>query len=109
MNVSAVKPYSLCLETLGNELRLQIVKELAGGPKSVQQLCKKLNAEQSRLSHSLQMLKKCNFVEVKPDGKQRIYSLKSDLLTGYKDGKKDLFELLDGHIKVFCENDCKKC
>ena len=105
----ATRQYSLCLETLGNELRLQIVKELVEGPKSVQQLCKKLDVEQSRLSHSLQMLKKCSFVEVRPDGKQRIYSLKSDLLTGYKEGKKDLFELLDGHIKNFCENECKKC
>ncbi|MBI4052906.1 MAG: winged helix-turn-helix transcriptional regulator [Candidatus Diapherotrites archaeon] len=109
MKEFVVKPYSHCLETLGNELRLQIIRELGERPKSVQVLCKNLNVEQSRLSHSLQILKRCNFVEVKPDGKQRIYSLKSDLLTGYKEGKKDLFELLDSHIKDFCGNDCKQC
>lgn len=104
-----LKQYNLCFETLGNELRIKIIRELGSGPKTVQELCDSLKVEQSRLSHSLEMLKLCSLVSVKPVKKLRYYSLQSNLLTGFSEGKKDIFSLLDVHIKDFCHSDCKKC
>ena len=48
--------------------------------KSVTELSKELNIEQSKLSHALQELKFCNIVKFKQQGKQRIYSLTATII-----------------------------
>jgi DNA-binding transcriptional ArsR family regulator len=101
------KPYSLCFETLSNELRVKVLQELKKGAKTVQELSKKLNAEQSRLSHSLQILRECNFVESKTKGKNRLYFLKTGIVKEIKK-EKDIFSVIDSHIKESCNNECKK-
>ena len=62
-------PYKLCFETLANDLRLQILHELQLGPKSVSELAQALKAEQSRVSHSLEMLRACSYVGAERQGK----------------------------------------
>ncbi|MBI5553276.1 MAG: winged helix-turn-helix transcriptional regulator [Candidatus Diapherotrites archaeon] len=101
-------PYHLCMETLGNELRMEIVRELRKGPKTVQDLSEALHVEQSRLSHSLQSLRECSHVESTPQGKTRVYSLKSDILTQTKDPGENLFVVLDSHAGKFCSQGCCK-
>lgn len=99
------KQYNLCFETLSNELRIKVLQELKKGPKTVLELSEKLNAEQSRLSHSLQVLKLCNFVESEIKGKTRVYSIKSDILKKIESGTENIFSLIDKHTNEFC----KKC
>lgn len=99
-------PYNKCLETLGNELRINILKLLSEGPKTVQEIEKELQVEQSRLSHSLKRLRECNYVDVETVGRKRKYSLKSELLKGFNDKHKTLFEVLDAHFQKYCEH-CK--
>jgi DNA-binding transcriptional ArsR family regulator len=67
-------------KTLCNETRLGIVLCLREEPKSVSQLIKELNMEQSRVSHNLQCLTRNGFLTVKQEGKQRIYSLNKDTM-----------------------------
>ena len=88
-------PYHLCFEVLGNPLRIDIIKALKKGSKSVNDLVKETGAEQSRLSHSLTALKKCRFVESNREGKKIIYSLRSSFLKELKE--KDVFSALERH------------
>ena len=93
-------PYHLCLETLGNELRVKILAALREKPKTVSELAKELTVEQSRLSHSLNALKKCNFVESQVQGKEREYKLKESFVKNMPDSK-NLFEAIEKHYKKF--------
>ena len=90
-------PYHLCLEVLGNPLRIQIIKELEKGPKSVGELSNTLEEEQSKISHSLAALKKCSFVESKKEGKKSVYNLRETLLQ--KSKGKNIFEALEKHFE----------
>ena len=94
--------YHLCLEILGNPLRVNLIKELGKKPKSVGELAKALGEEQSKVSHSLAALKKCSFVESEKEGKKTIYRLSESLLK--KIEGKNLFEALEKHYK---EHSCK--
>lgn len=106
MKVENPRAYALCFETLSNELRLKIIDLLYRKPMSVQELAKKLGAERSRVSHSLEMLRKCRYVEVERKGKERVYSLKEPLRKGFRVGERArIFDFLDRHMS---EN-CKAC
>jgi DNA-binding transcriptional ArsR family regulator len=95
-------PYHLCLDVLGNPLRIAIIKELEAGQKSVGELSKGLGEEQSKVSHSLAALKKCGFVESKKQGKKTVYRLGKGILS--KMEGRNLFEALEGHYR---EHGCK--
>ena len=101
-------PYNLCLDTLANELRVNIIKSLADSPKTVQELADELHVEQSRLSHSLRALRTCHHVEVKPHGKQRVYTVKSHLLRESQEAHKNLFDALEHHYHAHCHSRCDK-
>ncbi len=78
--------------------KLSIILALKEKPLSVSEITKKLNEEQSKVSHSLKKLAECNILKVKKDGKQRIYSLNKDTVL-------PLLNLVEEHVK----NHCKKC
>ena len=89
-------PYHLCFETLANELRIEILRLLIEKPCSVQELSQKLDAEQSRVSHALKMLRTCSFVVVEKRGKIRG--------NGAKDGQKK--PLTDGETASIARGRC---
>jgi DNA-binding transcriptional ArsR family regulator len=85
--------------TLCNETRLGIILFLKKGSKNVSQIVKELKMEQSRVSHNLQCLEKNGFVEVKKEGKQRIYSLNKDTIEPIlRDAKR--------HIEKYKNKEC---
>ena len=94
-------PYHQCFEVLGNELRIGIIRGLRRGPKSVSQLSKELGAEQSRLSHALQALKRCCFVCSERKGKSIVYSLTESFPKRLRTS--DIFEALEKH---YSEHGC---
>ncbi len=97
------QPYHLCLETLGNELRVKILESLRKKPKTVSKLSEEIKVEQSRLSHSLKALKNCNFVQSETRGKERVYSLTESFVKEMPKSK-NIFDALEGHFKKFeCE------
>ena len=93
-------PYHLCLETLGNETRVKILESLRESPKTVGGIVKELGIEQSRLSHSLAALRKCNFVQSTVKGKERVYRL-TDSFVKEMPKSKNIFEALEKHFNKF--------
>lgn len=82
--------------TLANKTRLSILYALCDGAKSVNEIVEKTGFEQSLVSHNLRLLKGCGFVDMKVNGKQRIYSLEKMTIV-------PLFDLVDKHIKASCD------
>ncbi len=64
--------YHIFFRTVSNRIRVNVILSLAKSKKSVTELCKELNVEQSKLSHALRALRTCNIVKVKTAGKKRI-------------------------------------
>lgn len=93
--------YKDFLQGLSNEHRLSIVNFLSlQKESSVNEISLALKMEQSAVSHNLNKLLDCQFVRVKKNGKQRIYSINSDTI-------KPLLELIDRHLKKYCYKSCK--
>lgn len=78
---------------------MNIILALKDKDKSVTELGKELEIEQSKLSHALSSLKCCYIVDVKQKGKQRIYSLNKETIV-------PILKIIDNHEKKFCKH-CK--
>lgn len=89
--------------TLGNENRLKIIHFLAkNGPQNVSQIVAGTKLEQTAISHNLKRLLSCQFVHLKQNGKERVYSLNEETI-------KPLLTLMDEHVEKFCKKACEKC
>ena len=64
------------------------------------EICKRIKCNQTTISHNLRRLEKCGFVSVKPNGKERIYSLN-------KETTKPLSDLMHKHINKYCKRLCE--
>ncbi len=91
--------YHVFFTNLANPLKIGIILELRKGDKNVTELVKELHVEQSKVSHALMSLKKCNIVNVKTEGKQRLYSLNKDTIV-------PMLNLIDNHAHTHCKNKC---
>ncbi|MBW2965874.1 metalloregulator ArsR/SmtB family transcription factor [Candidatus Woesearchaeota archaeon] len=91
--------YKTFFETIGNKTRLKILELLQNRSISVTEICNALKEEQSKISHNLKCLVECHFLDVKKQGKKRIYSLNKDTIV-------PLMKLVDKHVKKYC---CKEC
>jgi DNA-binding transcriptional ArsR family regulator len=91
-------PYK-CLNVLGNELRIDIIELLKEKPRTVSEIIKITGKEQSKISHSLQQLRKCKFIDFRQNGKVREYYLKSKI---FEKKDKTLFELVEEHVRENC-------
>tara|TARA_Y100000034_G_C6783515_1_gene350376 strand:+ start:105 stop:443 length:339 start_codon:yes stop_codon:yes gene_type:complete len=97
--------YHIFFTNLANPLKIDIILNLGNKEKSVTQLVRDLEVEQSKISHALASLKNCNIVDVKQKGKQRIYSLNKKTIV-------PMLKLIDKHSNIYCESECcddKKC
>ncbi len=87
--------------TLGNKQRVRILQLLAEqGPKNVSNISTEIGVEQSAVSHSLKQLLHCHFVDVKRNGKARIYSVNEYTV-------KPLLEHIDRHVRTYCVKACE--
>ena len=94
--------YHVFFRNLSNNLRINIIAELKKGDLSVTELVEKLKVEQSKISHALSLLKRCNIVKSKIEGKKRIYSLNKRTIL-------PILKLIDKHEQTFCGGNCKFC
>lgn len=95
--------YKRFFTTLGNENRLKIIHFLAkNGPQNVSQTVEGTKLEQSAVSHNLKRLLSCEFIHLKQNGKERVYSLNEETI-------KPLLTLMDKHVEKFCKKVCEKC
>lgn len=86
---------------LANNQRVRILQFLnLEGPQRVSDLSDKLSIEQSAVSHHMRRLLLCHFVEVKRDGKERIYSINGATI-------QPLLTLIRNHVQTFCVKGCQ--
>lgn len=65
-------------ETLADPTRRRIVEELGGGERTVSELVEAVTIRQSGVSRHLRILHDAGFVNVRPDGQRRLYSLRPE-------------------------------
>ncbi len=87
--------YKIFFGTLVSEPRLKIINLLRKKKMNVSEIVKKLNADQTAVSHDLRRLKNCGFVVVEIKGKYRYYKLNEKTI-------KPLMSLIDKHMAGFC-------
>jgi len=80
---------------MANPTRLAVIEQLMKKPMSVNELAEALGQEQSMISHNLKPLLECNFVFLKRQGKQRIYSANKETIGA-------LFKAVENHENKFC-------
>lgn len=90
------KAYKIFFGTLSNRSRLKIINLLRKDKKCVTEICKKLNFNQTTVSHNLKRLLRCGFVFVEQKGRKRYYSLNKKTI-------KPLMKLIDDHMRKYCE------
>src|SRR5258708_33875286 len=78
-------------KALAHPLRIRIVDELRNGEIGVNDLCARLDAEQSTLSQQLAILRSRNLVTARKDGLNVLYSI----------GDPEIFHLLDVPRRIF--------
>lgn len=81
--------------TLSTRLKIDIIESLREGKKSVNEISQDIEEERSKVSHALQDLLACNFVEVNKKGRKRIYNINKDTI-------EPLLELVDRHVEKYC-------
>ncbi len=83
--------HSEIFETLADPTRRRIVEELRRGERQVNDIVVAMDIHQSGVSRHLRILSEAGFVQVRPDGQRRLYSLRPEpfqeleaWLTGYR-------------------------
>lgn len=92
--------YHVFFTNLANPLKINIISKLKDNAKSVTELTKELNEEQSKVSHALSSLKNCSIVYSRQQGKKRFYALNKLTIL-------PILKLLDKHENKFCQGKCK--
>jgi ArsR family transcriptional regulator, lead/cadmium/zinc/bismuth-responsive transcriptional repressor len=93
--------YEQFFANFSNYTRMKIVLALADGPLSVGDLSERVGEEQSNVSHHFKQMAHCSLVEVRRDGKKRIYSLNEKTV-------KPMLEMAREHVYGCCGN-CSEC
>ncbi|WP_375756037.1 ArsR/SmtB family transcription factor [Corallococcus exercitus] len=78
-------------QTLADPTRRRIVEALKGGELAVNDLVEQVDIQQSGVSRHLRILQEAGFVQVRPEGTKRLYSLRPEpfqeldaWVTGYR-------------------------
>jgi len=100
MRIELRNPYKQFFGTLANQYRLDIIESLRDDPKSVSEICKKIKRVQSTVSHSLRRLEEWGFVSVKPNEKERVYSLNQETI-------KPLLTLMHTYMNIYRKRLCE--
>ncbi len=78
-----------------------IIMALRDGPLSVTEIARRIGGEQSAVSHNLAHLSRCHILNVKQDGKQRVYSLNRETAI-------PMLEIVEKHVRKYCPVRCGK-
>jgi len=96
--------YHVFFTNFSNQLKIKVILSLRDKEKSVSELSKELKVEQSKLSHALSSLRCCNIVNVKQEGKKRVYYLNKSTIV-------PILKIIERHANTFCKHAgaCCKC
>lgn len=78
-------------KALSHPLRIRILDELRNGEVAVNDLCARLDVEQSSLSQQLALLRNRNLLTARKEGQSVFYSVRD----------REIFRLLDAARKIF--------
>ena len=87
--------YKIFFGTLVSAPRLKIMNLLKKGKRNVSEIINELDMDQTAVSHNLERLKKCGFVNSKIEGKFRYYELNNETI-------KPLMEIIEKHMSYYC-------
>jgi len=93
------KTYEYFFKNLANKTKLEIILCLKDKALSVNEIVEKTKIEQSNLSHQLKSLVICKIVDVKQQGKKRIYSLNKQTIV-------PMLKLVEKHARCNCSHGC---
>lgn len=95
------RAYDTFFGNFTNETKLKIIYTLREKPLSVREIGKRIGEEQSKVSHNLSKLSKCNILAMRREGKQRIYSLNKKTVL-------PILKLVEKHVQAYCLGRCGK-
>ncbi len=95
------KSYNNFFMNFASGSKFDIIMALREGPMSVSEIAKKVNGEQSAVSHNLIKLSKCHILDVKKEGKKRIYSLNLETVV-------PILKAVEEHVRKCCMGRCCK-
>lgn len=96
----STKTTELFLGAIRNKNRFAVLQILFDKSLSVNELSEKLGIEQSLLSHHLKCLLNCRLIEIRKDGRRRVYSLDK--------GASPIINAIKNHIQKY-EEYIKSC
>lgn len=76
---------ALICKALGDSNRLQIIEMLSTGEKCACKMIDKFEITQPTLSHHMKILRECELVDVRKEGKWMHYSLNCETLSAFRD------------------------
>ena len=88
------------LSLLGGNVRFELIRHLAQQPQSVSSLAEKLDQSIGLVSHNLRLLRQHELVDVKPNARQRIYSLSQNIRCEQADARVRLVFTLPSQDKI---------
>ncbi len=98
------KSYDNFFINFATRSKFDIIMALRDGPLSVGEIAEKVGDEQSAVSHNLTKMARCHILDVKREGKQRIYSLNKDTVI-------PMLRIVEKHVKHCCvgrcDNECR--
>ena len=98
-------------EALADPTRRRIVEELRRGERQVNDIVESMEIHQSGVSRHLRILTEAGFVQVRPDGPRRMYSLRPEpfkALETWLAGYRELWERRLDRLGEALENQRKK-
>jgi DNA-binding transcriptional ArsR family regulator len=90
-------------QTLADPTRRRIIEALRGGEHAVNDIVARMDIDQSGVSRHLRILNEAGFVQVRPDGPRRLYSLRPEPFSELDAWMTKFRELWEGRLDKFAE------
>ena len=90
-------------QTLADPTRRRIIEALRGGEHAVNDIVARMDIDQSGVSRHLRILNEAGFVQVRPDGPRRLYSLRPEPFSELDAWMTKYRELWEGRLDKFAE------
>ena len=91
--------YAWFFETLANPVRMKILLYAMDKPRSVNDIVRETGEEQSNISHALGVLRLCNLVQLKVDGRKHLYQTNAKLM-------RPIIQMVDDQVCANCKSAC---
>lgn len=93
------KSYNNFFMNFSSRSKFDIIMALREGPLSVSDIARRVGGEQSAVSHNLAHLSMCRILNVRQEGKMRVYSLNRETVI-------PMLETVEKHVKKHCLGRC---